>query len=103
LDRRDFLLAQRREGDDAEVDLVAARLLVFGDHIFEGGILLLGEALGESRLRGLCLRIGDKGPRQGPGRAKGEGAAKHRTPRQNGHFRLLALLATVKPSRANLA
>jgi hypothetical protein len=69
-------------------DLVA-RLLVFGDHLFEGDILLFGEALLPPHLRGRGRSVGDMGPRQGPCRTKGEGAAKHGPPRKNGHSRPL--------------
>jgi hypothetical protein len=65
--RRDCLLAHRREGDDAVLDLVTARFLVVGEQLFEGNILLLGKALNPPQLRGRRRRVGDMRPRQGTG------------------------------------
>jgi len=45
LQRRDDLLAQRRERNNAELDLVAAGLPVIGDDLFDCHILFLDEAL----------------------------------------------------------
>jgi len=77
----DRLLAQRRERDDAVLDLVAARLLVIGEDFFEGDILLFGEALHPPQLRGRRRRVGDMGPRQGAGGGEAERTVKQRTSR----------------------
>src|SRR5215469_8118506 len=79
--RRDCLLAQWRERNEAVIDLVAASLLVFLDHRFEGGILLFGKTLGEPNLRGRGRAVGDMGPRYGSGGNKPKRTVKHRTSR----------------------
>ena len=61
--RRDDLLAHRRIGNDAEVDRVAARLLVIGDDLFECDILLLREALHPPHSRSGRRRICEVRPR----------------------------------------
>ena len=68
-DRRDRLLAQCGVRNGALVDLVAARLLVIGDHREKGGVFLGNKALGEPHLRGRGRGVGDIGPRQGSGSA----------------------------------
>src|SRR5262249_11243560 len=88
--RRDRLLTQWRERDDAEIDLVAGLLLVLGDHPFERRVFLLGKALSPPHFRGRGCGVCDIGSGQGADRAKRERAAKHRTPRYNGHLCLLA-------------
>src|SRR6516225_1221138 len=44
-DRRDFFLTQRHERDDAEVDRVAAGLLVIRDELAQRHVLALNKAL----------------------------------------------------------
>jgi hypothetical protein len=87
--RRDDLLAHRRIGDNAVVKRVAAGLLVIGNDHLERNILFLRETLNPPHGRGRGRRVGDIGPRQRANRAQSEGTAKHRTPRQSGHLRLL--------------
>ena len=76
LHRRDDLLALRRERRDAEVDLVAARLLVICDDLFEPHILFLDEALRPPNFRGRRRRVGDIGAPQGSGRHQADRAVK---------------------------
>ena len=42
-DRRDDLLAHRRVGNDAVIDLIAARLLVIGDDLLERDVFFLAK------------------------------------------------------------
>ena len=62
--RGDLLLPHRGKRHDAVVDLVAARLLVIGDHLLEGDILFLGEALHPPHRRGRRRGVGDIGAGQ---------------------------------------
>src|SRR6516164_6183835 len=91
--RRDRLLAHRRERDQALVDLIAASLLVIGDHRAKGGVLLGNEALVPPHLGRRGRRVGDMGPCQRASGGKPYGTAKYRAPRQHGHLRLLDLQA----------
>src|SRR6516162_1290475 len=100
--RRDHLLAERRERYDAVVNLVATRLLVIGDQLFEGYILLLSKTLGPPDLRGRRSRIGHMRPRQGASGGEPERTGKQRTPRQNCHLYLLNLRARrTRPARTH--
>src|SRR5271169_1045388 len=92
-DRRDCLPAKRGKRNNAVINYITARLLVFGDHLLEGGIFLFGKALLPPHLGGRGRGVRNQWSRQCPGRAKGEGAAKQRTPRQNVHPRLLPVRA----------
>ncbi len=58
---RDDLLHRRPERDQAELDLVAARLLVGRHQVLEGFVLFLDEALDPQVGCRLGLRIGDVG------------------------------------------
>ena len=89
--RRDDLLHDRPERNDAEVDNVAARLLVLRDHPFEGGVLLGDEPLGPPHMRGGGRRIGNIGPSEGSGCREGGRSAKQRTPVELAHPDLLAV------------
>ncbi len=75
-DGRDFLLAQRRVGNEAVVDFVATRLFVTGGHAAKSGIFLGDEALGKPYLHSGGRRFGDVRPRQGAGRSEAERTAK---------------------------
>src|SRR5271170_5906754 len=72
-DRRDFLLTQRNKRDNAEVDRVAAGLLVIGDELVQRHVLARNKALGEPRRCGGGLRVGDMRVRQ---RSRGEEARR---------------------------
>ena len=89
LDRRDRLLAQRRKRDDAELDLVAARLLIIGDDPVERGVFLLGETLRPPHLGGGRGRVGDVWPRQSAERTERKRTAQQRTPSKARHLGLL--------------
>ena len=98
--RRDDLLAQRRIGDDAVVDGVAAGLLVIGDELAKRHILLLDEALGPPHGRGGRRGVGDVGPGQCRSSGKTHRAAQQRAPGPLVH---LGLLPSGSPSlRARL-
>ena len=96
LDRCDRLLAHRCERDDAEVDFVAARLLVVGNHLLERGVLLFGEALNPPNFGSRSSRVGDIGPTQRAGRSEPDRAPEHRTPGQDRHARLPSLFALAR-------
>src|SRR6516164_8247682 len=88
LHRRDDLLALRRERHDAELDRVAAGLLVIGDVLFDRRILFRDKALRPPHLSSGRRRVGDVGPRQGSGGDEPDGAEKYRTPGQIDHAHL---------------
>ena len=98
-DRRDCLLPQRRIGDEAVVDLVAARLLVIGGHRLEGRSLPRGQSPGRTTPRRLSPPRWRYGPRQGPGRSQRQRAAKHRAPGQDRHARLSFPVLAREPKR----
>src|SRR2546430_16815421 len=79
----------RSEGDDAQLDLIAARLLVVGDGLAQRHILVLDEALREPHGRGGRRRPGDMGCRKGASCGESQGSMQHRTPGEVGHSRLL--------------
>ncbi len=87
--RRDDLLPQRRKRHDAEVDLVAARLLEIGDDLAERVILLRHKALRPPYGCGLSLRVGDIRARDRAGREQSGRPAQYRTPCQIAHLRSL--------------
>jgi hypothetical protein len=70
-------LAQRREGDDAQIDFVAGGLLVIGDQLQQGSVLIFGKALGKSRLGGGGRGIRDVRPRYAAGSNQAQRAAKN--------------------------
>src|SRR5262249_48779323 len=84
-ERRDDLLHQGPERNDAEVDDVAARLLVGGDHAFQGVVLLPDEALAPPDVRGLGRGVGNVGPADGSRRGERDGPADDRTPAKSLH------------------
>src|SRR5205807_10075945 len=84
-------LHDRPERNDAEVDNVAARLLVLRDHPFEGGVLLGDEPLGPPHMRGGGRRIGNIGPSERPGGRQRGRSTKQRTPVELAHPDLLAV------------
>ena len=99
---RDFLLAQRRERNDAVLDLIAAGFLVVGHQLFEGDILFLSETLGPPDLCGRRRRVGDMRPRQSTGGGKPERAAQHRAPGKDRHTRLPSPFLAADPKRTRL-
>ena len=82
---RDDLLHRRPEGDEAELDLVAARLLVGRHQVLERFVLFLDEALDPQDARRLGLCIGNERPGDRSRRRPSSGAAQHRTPVQFAH------------------
>ena len=76
-----------------ELDLIAAHVLVIGDDLAEGVILLGNNALTPPHLRGLGLRVGDVGPRQRAGGRKPERTAEYRTSSQIGRSNFPYLFA----------
>src|SRR6202030_759212 len=96
LERRDRLLPQWRERDDAQIDLVAACLLVIGDHLFESGILLFRKALRPPNFGSRSSRVGDIGRTKCAGRSEPDRAPEHRTPGQDRHARLPSLFALAR-------
>src|SRR5271166_4381807 len=78
-----------RIGRDAVVDRVAARLLVIGDDLLERDILFFGEPLCPPYRRRRGRGVGDIRAPEYPGRSQRQRAAKHRTPVQLAHPRLL--------------
>ena len=103
-DRRNDLLHQRGEGDQAVVDRVAARLLVFVDDPLERGIFLGHETLGPPDGRGLGRSIGDKGASERAGRRYRDRAAKNRAPGEHRHMAFPSLIVgeSCLPHRRNI-
>src|SRR5262249_30652875 len=94
---RDDLLTLRRKGDNAQVDLVAARLLIVGDDLLQCHILVLHEALRPPHGRGRRRRIGDIGTRDTSSRGKSQGTAEERTSSEISHDRLLPVSTHFDP------
>src|SRR5438270_10110555 len=89
---RHDLLALRRKWHDAELNRIAAGLLVIGDDLLDRYVLFRDEALRPPHFRGRGRSIGDVWARQRPSRGQTQGAAKHRAPAQVSHVRLPSLL-----------
>jgi len=78
--RRDDLLPLGREGCDAQLDLVAALLLVLGHGLAQRRVLVLDESLREPHARSRCRRPGDVRDREGIRRGDRGRSAQQRAP-----------------------
>src|SRR5262249_813259 len=92
------LLPLRREGGDTQLDLVAALLLVIGDRLAQGCVLVLDEALREPHARGGRRGLGDVGGGEGVGLGQSQKSSEHRRRGEIGHSRRRSWLAKVDPS-----
>ena len=92
-DRGYRLLVQRLERHDAEVDLVAAGLLVVGNRLAESGVLLGDETLYLPDCRGRRRRIRDIGTCQGPCCRQTQRSTNYRTPAHVVHGRSPSLMS----------
>src|SRR6195256_5418044 len=87
--RRDDFLPLWGKGRDAQIDRVAARLLVIGKGLLDSDVLVLHEALRPPHLGGFRRRVGEIGTRQRPGRDETDRTMYQRTTRQPRHDVLL--------------
>jgi len=85
--RRDDLLPFRREGGNAQLDLVAARLLVVGDGFAQATSSSWTKPCANHTLA-VVAAAGQYGRREGASRGESQGSSKHRTPGEIGHGRI---------------
>src|SRR5262249_5061117 len=83
--RRDDLLSNWSERNNTGVDDIAARFLVFRNHVLECGVLLGDKTLGPPHARGPGGRVRDEGTGEGSGRCETNGPTETRTPADPAH------------------